>query len=309
MSTKIANNTYLSLSEYMAKEVEDFPKFIEPPLYVTEQEKEFLDSIIKFNEVVPGFIKYKFNELNMLRIQLLRGVLDRQPVNMNNAPALFEIVMDLCKNLGIPMPLVYTYSDEDIYRMGRALEETNLDVSDLFVQNNAFTSGSKEMLYVFISDELVTRAKYTAPEIMALIGHEIGHAFANHPINSYITGLDLSSIADPQVVARIRLLRQNEQYSRLQEITADRAAVIACRSVETAQSMIKKMNNLNEDLWDYDHSQLSHPNGKTRVKAMELFGKSLLYARSIELIDKRTVDKRDYPLSARDLQAEIMKII
>ena len=73
--------------------------------------------------------------------------------------------------------------------------------------------------------------------------------------------------------------------------------------------MIRKMNQLDKALWDYDHSQVSHPNGKTRVRAMELFGMSLLYARCIELIDRMTVDKSAYPLSARDLQIEIMKII
>lgn len=309
MSMQIFDNTYLSLSEYMEKEVQGFKKFIEPPLYVTEQEKEFLDSIAKFNEVAPGFIKYTFNESNMLRIQVLRSVLDRQPVNVNNNSRLFDIITTLCKNLGIPMPLVYVYSDEDIYRMERALEETSLKGQVLFQSNNAFTCGSKEMLYVFISEELMAKTEYTDLEIMALIGHEIGHALANHPIKGSIMATDLSTITNPQVIARIKQLQQNNQYSRLQEITADRAAVIACRDAAAAQSMIKKMNNLDEALWDYDHSEASHPNGKTRVRAIELFGKSLLYARCIELIDHTTVDKSAYLLSARDLQAEIMKII
>lgn len=309
MSMQIADNTYLSLSEYMEKEVQGFKKFIEPPLYVTEQEKEFLDSIAKFNDAVPGFIKYNFNEINMLRIHVLKDVLDKQPVNANNNTRLFDIITTLCKNLGISMPLVYIYSDADIYRVERALEETSLCGMNLFQSNNAFTCGSKEMLYVFISDELMAKTQYTDPEIMALIGHEIGHALANHPIKASIMATDLSTITNPQVIARIRQLQQNNQYSRLQEITADRAAVIACRDVEVARSMIKKMNNLNEALWDYDHSQGSHPNGKTRVRAIELFGKSLLYARCIELIDHTTIDRNAYPLSARDLQAEIMKII
>ena len=309
MSMQIFDNTYLSLSEYMEKEVQGFKKFIEPPLYVTEQEKEFLDSIAKFNEVAPGFIKYTFNESNMLRIQVLRSVLDRQPVNVNNNSRLFDIITTLCKNLGIPMPLVYVYSDEDIYRMERALEETSLKGQELFQSNNAFPCGSKEMLYVFISEELMAKTEYTDLEIMALIGHEIGHALANHPIKGSIMATDLSTITNPQVIARIKQLQQNNQYSRLQEITADRAAVIACRDAAAAQSMIKKMNNLNEALWDYDHSEASHPNGKTRARAIELFGKSLLYARCIELIDHTTVDKSAYLLSARDLQAEIMKII
>ena len=207
------------------------------------------------------------------------------------------------------MPLVYVYSDEDIYRMERALEETSLKGQELFQSNNAFTCGSKEMLYVFISEELMAKTEYTDLEIMALIGHEIGHALANHPIKGSIMATDLSTITNPQVIARIKQLQQNNQYSRLQEITADRAAVIACRDAAAAQSMIKKMNNLDEALWDYDHSEASHPNGKTRTRAIELFGKSLLYARCIELIDHTTVDKSAYLLSARDLQAEIMKII
>ena len=309
MSMKITDNTYLSLAEYMEKEVQGFKKFIDPPLYVTEQEKEFLDSIAKFNEAVPGFIKYNFNEINMLRIYVLRSVLDRQPVNVNNNPRLFDIITTLCKNLGISMPLVYIYSDEDIYRVGQALEETSLRGTNLFQSDNAFTCGSKEMLYVFISEEMMAKTEYTDLEIMALIGHEIGHALANHPIKGSIMATDLSTIANPQVIARIKQLQQNNQYSRLQEITADRAGVIACRSVEAACSMIRKMNQLDKALWDYDHSQVSHPNGKTRVRAMELFGKSLLYARCIELIDRMTVDKSAYPLSARDLQIEIMKII
>ena len=157
MSMKIADNTYLSLAEYMEKEVQGFKKFIDPPLYVTEQEKEFLDSIAKFNEAVPGFIKYNFNEINMLRIYVLRSVLDRQPVNVNNNPRLFDIITTLCKNLGISMPLVYIYSDEDIYRVGQALEETSLRGTNLFQSDNAFTCGSKEMLYVFISEEMMAK--------------------------------------------------------------------------------------------------------------------------------------------------------
>lgn len=187
MSMQIFDNTYLSLSEYMEKEVQRFKKFIEPPLYVTEQEKEFLDSIAKFNEVAPGFIKYTFNESNMLRIQVLRGVLDKQPVNVNNNPRLFDIITTLCRNLGIPMPLVYVYSDEDIYRIGCALEKTSLKGEELFQSENAFTRGSKEMLYVFISEELMAKTEYSNPEITALIGHEIGHTLANHPIKGSST--------------------------------------------------------------------------------------------------------------------------
>lgn len=298
---KILENDYLSLAEFMEKEKKDFSKFIAPPLFVTEPEREFLEGIMKIEEQAPGLIKYVSSLIVNQAIMPVRCFLEKSPVTAVNNLRLFSLVNRVCKNLGITMPRVYLYTEVEAGAMK-------------WEYFNAFTCGDKEKLYVFVGEGLLAAGKFTDEEIMSLIGHELGHAMSNHTLKQVALvsdNMNISQLITPEGRIRLAKLRADNLFSRYCEITADRAGVIACRSVESAISMIKKLDEISEHRgWEFDHSKSTHPNHKTRVEAMELFGRSMLYKRVLELIDHVEINDRvAYPLTAQELQEKIDELV
>lgn len=301
----IGKGAYMTLDEYIKHENALFPDFIKSPLYSCEEEKMLTEEIVAINEIVPGYIKYICNEHNTIFIKKIKFILDKDSVTKNNNPRLYEIITKVVKNMGINMPIVYTYSDSDILTYEETTGEKNV-----LCPSNAFTLGNRDMLYVFVSDSIINENKLSDEEIMALIGHEIGHAYSNHSIYGNLfqsNVVDLSMIFPIDVIKKITSLYQNNKFNRYNEITADRAGLIASRDLDATISMLKKIHG--EEGWEYDHSNKNHPNGKTRVDAIELFSKSLLYYRCIELIDNCSPDKRNFTIMAQELSNKINTMI
>lgn len=305
---EIQEKKYLSLSEFIQKEMRDFPSFIQPPLYATDQEKQFSDVLVEFNQKQPGYLKYIIHTENMRRIAALHEILGKDSVNASNNPMLFDVITRLCKGLGVRMPVVFTYRASDIAAIKNVMDAES--AANLFVEENAFTLGTKESLYVFVSEELMTLAQFDENELLALIAHEVGHAMANHSLRTLTFHSNfVQYFADVDSKNKIKRMLSDNLYSRLNEVTADRAALIACRNVDYVCSMLNKLGNIHPELIDYDDSKSDHPNNKKRVDMIKLFADSKLYAECIELIDGISVNKNLYQYSESDLQVAIMRMI
>ena len=303
---EIGKNSFMTLEEFIRHENQTFPDFIKSPLYSCDEEKAMTDDIIKVNEKNPGYIKYLCNELNAGYVKGLHDIIQKEPINKRNNPRLHNIIARLIMNMGIPMPMVYLYTEEDV---NRYYDNENA-IEDTLVNGNAFTFGTRDMLYVFVSDLLLKENKLTDEEIMSLIGHEIGHALCNHTVYNHLfvmNVIDVSKVLPVDDVQRINKLYENNKFHRYNEFTADRASLIATRSLDAVVGMLKKISP--NGFWDYDHSEATHPNGKTRVDAVTKFSQSLLYARTIELIDGITIDKSGFPIDAQALSVEINKMV
>ncbi|MBQ8221000.1 MAG: M48 family metalloprotease [Bacteroidaceae bacterium] len=305
---EILKKNYLSLSEFIQKEMRDFPNFIQPPLYATDQEKQFSDVLIEFNKQQPGYLKYIVHTENMRRIAALRRLLGKDQVNASNNPQLFNVITKLCKGLGVNMPIVFTYGNRDIAAITDVMSSGG--ACELFVENNAFTLGTKDSLYIFVSEELINSTQLNENELLVLIAHEVGHAMANHSLRTLTYQSNfIQYIVDIDAKNKIKKMMSDKSFSRLQEVTADRAALIACRNVDYVCSMLDKLGKVHPELMDYDDSESDHPNNRKRIEMIRLFAKSQLYAECIERIDGFPVDKSRYIYTESDLQVHIMRII
>lgn len=300
----IENKPYMSLYEFMEHEDKTFPQFIESPLFACDDEKKLVKIIAEVNKLQPGYIKYVCSEVNAKYISELKSIIDKQPVTVRNNPKIFDIITLVTRNLGIPMPVIYTYSEEDVYDFNE-----NSEIG-ILLSGNAFTMGTRDMLYVFVSDFIMENNKLTDEEIAALIGHEIGHALANHQAYSQVF---LRKIIDKKAsMATIKWdeingLYRSNRFSRLNEFTADRGALLATRKISAVEGLMKKISEGGG--WDYDHRNSTHPNGKSRMEAVKLFANSALYAQCVEQIDKVSLDKSIYPLTDKQLEEGIKKLV
>ena len=110
-----------------------------------------------------------------------------------------------------------------------------LDAIECYVYNepkiNAFVSQSHSRTLVGLSSGAVN--SLTDVELIFVIGHELGHALFEH------TGLDVNGLTthgglQPKVCMRLRA------WQRAAEISADRAGLICCDSLEAAASALFK---------------------------------------------------------------------
>lgn len=301
---QIENTLYMTLHEFMEHEDKTFPQFVEAPLFACEDEKKLVKSIIEVNKIQPGYIKYVCSEVNAKYIAELKDIIGKQPVTQRNNPKLYNIITSVTRNLGISMPMIYTYTEEDVYDFNDNSETSSL------ISDNAFTMGTRDMLYVFVSDSIIEGNKLTDDEIAALIGHEIGHALANHQVYSQVFLRRI--VNNKATVAAIKWdeingLYKSNRFSRINEFTADRAALLASRNIEAVEGLLRKISE--DGGWEYDHSNSTHPNGKSRVEAIKLFASSMLYIQCVEHIDNTEIEKNTSSLTNKQLDEGIKRLL
>jgi len=206
-----------------------------------------------------------------------------------------------------------------LYRAAHAAGEAlGLDVPGLYVAEGDFpapsaTLGTDEDTVVVVARRAAEHL--SEPELVALIGHELGHVQNNHVL--YSTALFylrheamffVRWIVQPAIMAL-------KGWSRRAEVTCDRASLIAARDIEVALSALVKATldgsgrgaRADEADHDADHEAAPDPEAKgirerlaglaesrgavgraaeifranpflpKRARAMEVFAQSLLY--------------------------------
>lgn len=201
------------------------------------------------------------------------------PVNERSFPRIYEMVKRCAQILRIPIPYVVISGS---------------------VGFNAFTTGSDKKPYIVLGNMLVKAMK--EEYLYFVIGHECGHIAMGHVLyKSVANAMALLASNIPvigQLVNSTAGIALNA-WSRRSEISADRAGLLCCGDLETAQHALLQLemglvDAENTDLQEYldrsndfrqegiirrlgEYAQ-SHPLLPKRIEALELFmDSSLVY--------------------------------
>lgn len=202
------------------------------------------------------------------------------PIDQKSFPELYGIVQECARTLGIAAPhsLCGSFGGEF----------------------NAFTAGTDEYQFVFITDALL---KYFSPdEAQFVIGHECGHIAARHMVYHTLVAvlLDLAlPILGPigHVVHRFAGIPLRA-WSRRSEVTADRAGLLCCGDLHTAERALIRLvagfadvDQIDVDDYLRHYREMSeyhgasgwqqifitHPLIPKRIEALRLFARSEIY--------------------------------
>jgi Zn-dependent protease with chaperone function len=194
-------------------------------------------------------------------------------------PELYQICVACASRLHIPIPTVYVAPE----------------VGAL----NAHTFGTNEDSFIVLNGVLVDHL--SDEELHFVIGHECGHIQNNHVVFmtalyylTYSANLFICWIVTPAVMAL-------QSWSRRAEITCDRAGLLCCGDLRSAQSALTHLAlgshrlservNMEEYLKQLDEGMAgagkvmelfrSHPYLPKRVQALRLFAETHYYQKAV----------------------------
>jgi hypothetical protein len=216
----------------------------------------------------------------LISVQLGRLITESIPIDHKSFPELYDVLSECSGTLGISVPHGLTAAFGG--------------------QFNAFTAGTDEYSFVFITDGLLKY--FSREEARFVIGHECGHIASKHMVYhtlvEALTGTALQLLGPlGQLVRRfagIPLLA----WSRRSEVTSDRAGLICCGDIRTAErALVRLAGGLadadkididdylrrSKEMSDYHGASTwqemfrSHPMIPKRIEAIRLFARSELY--------------------------------
>lgn len=201
-------------------------------------------------------------------------------IDQNSFPDLFEVLSHCAKTLGIPIPHAVASNAPGLF--------------------NAYTAGTDD--YAFINIAATLCEVYSKEEAWFVIGHECGHIHATHMV--YHTLVQILTNYLPWRIGMLSIPLQISvglalrAWSRRSEITADRAGLLCCGSLENAERgllrLITGFADINKvDIENYLRRSrsmqdfhpagdiqslfMSHPQIPRRIEALRLFANSELY--------------------------------
>jgi Zn-dependent protease with chaperone function len=216
----------------------------------------------------------------LISLQLGRFLAQGVPIDHRSFPALYEVLSDCSKTLGIPIPHALT--------------------SPLYGLHNAFTAGTDDYSFVFISDALLKN--YPTQEAAFVIGHECGHIASKHMVyHTLVDALARAILRLPWPMAQALRLAAGVSllaWSRRSEVTCDRAGLISCGDLRIAEKALVRLiagfagaEDIDIDEYLRRHKEMSeyhgastweetlysHPMIAKRIEALRLFARSRLY--------------------------------
>ena len=164
---------------------------------------------------------------------------------------------------------------------------------------NAFSFGLDEKPYIVVGEALLNTL--TEQEIVALVGHELGHIGCGHMLYHTLAEfllqgvtLSASALGVPLIEAPLRLALLS--WRRESEVSADRASLLVTESVEVVRSLLQKVVSLNNRAsLIYDAlSELvsSHPHLTRRIALVEEYYRSAKYEMAKHKIEKRSIVRK-----------------
>lgn len=184
---------------------------------------------------------------------------------------------------------------------------------------NASTCGTNQFAFVMVSSLLPMVMK--KEELCFVIGHEFGHLAMGHAM--YHTAGQLIGTAGSHLPVVGNFISNTVSYplnawSRRSEITADRAGLLCCKDLDAAKRALFRLEAglysaqgvdidayvaeseamlANSHLGKISEINFSHPIIPKRIKALELFAKSEVYAKAMglavtdDMITKEQLDR------------------
>lgn len=202
------------------------------------------------------------------------------PVNERSFPDIDRIVKQCAQTLRIPVPYVIVSSN---------------------VGFNAFTTGSDQKPYIVLGSMLVKAMK--EEYLHFVIGHECGHIAMGHVLYQSVANAMAYMASNVPVIGQLVNSTAGialNAWSRRSEISADRAGLLCCGNLKTAQYALLQIEmglldseNINLDDYISSSNQFrkegvirrlgelnqSHPLIPKRIEALELFTESSLMYR------------------------------
>lgn len=218
-----------------------------------------------------------------------------------NFPEIHKMLLDIASMLGIEVP--YTV------------------VSSSMSGINAYATGTDRRPFVVISNQVPALVR--PEEVKFLLGHECGHIAMEHMV--YHTAVTLASslgayvpVVGPLIASTVTF--PLKYWSRCSEITADRAGLLACGDLTTAQRALLRIVGGLTSVDDVDIDRYiaqsrriqdiqflgrfneyfaDHPLIYKRLRALEAFTKSEPYytatgkivPEGVELLSKQQLDE------------------
>lgn len=271
--------------------------------------KEIESSIIVPEYIVNKDCREWNSELSRLLLEKIKTKPEKFLVKMNDIMMEFVVTLD-DKN----MHLLSYQEQSDSYKAAlSALEALGINAIPTVYQYttekpeymiNALALGYGNNVNIFLSKVLFEDILTSSSEKEFIIGHELGHNQCNS--------------------AAREIVKKSETYlmSRLNEYTADRAGLIACKSLTGAVRALLKLSDQNksDDEWQkYAESVIdniesmaaecyadadTHPCTERRIAALKLFWNSEKYAK---LANQPNGNKN--LLSDAELETEMEKLI
>lgn len=226
-------------------------------------------------------------------------------INQNTYPDLYRVIVECAETLNIPVPYAI--------------------ISNSVSGINAQAAGTDQFSFVMISSMLPL--VMNRDELKFVVGHELGHIALGHAI--YHTAASLIGNAGaflPIIGAYLTrtITYPLKAWSRRSEVSADRAGLLCCGDLKVAQKALYKLEagflgegdvNIDEYIREserlrngtllgkYSELKMEHPILPKRIKALELFANSKLYAKCIGI-----EPPKDW-ISKEKLDAETEKVL
>lgn len=250
-----------------------------------------------FNKVVQTSIDASYG------LALATGI----HVSQNTYGALYKIVVDCAKALGIPVPYVI--------------------ISDSVQGINACTAGTNQFAFIAVSSMLPLVMR--EDELRFVIGHECGHLALGHVV--YHTAISMMGAAGGLLPLVGPVITKTISYplnawGRRSEISADRAGLICCGSLPVAkralfklEAGLLKVDDVDIDeyvreseqilesstLGKFSELNMEHPIIPKRIKALDCFAHSEVYLKCTG----QPIGRETNYLTVEQLKVETEKII
>lgn len=199
---------------------------LHPREYEHPLDNKFLETL-EATPVLPALTK-KFFELGFEKISRLQWKGSYLKVSNNNLPRVYGMYLEACKILDFYyIPELYISQNYSINAAATGVEEPMVMV----------TTGSVDLL----SNE----------ELICILGHELGHIKSGHILYRTMASVlpmigdqigDLTMGIGDLVATGIQASLAN--WSRMSELTCDRAGYLVCQDLKVINSMFMKMAGL-----------------------------------------------------------------
>lgn len=281
MNLTYNQKTYLSLQEFIALEQQYGADLYGKRLQYAHEVDSTIISMLESTHIQS--VINRFADL-LVNIESGTEISSGIVIDACNFPEIYESLRHCCLTLGIRIP--------------------HAVVSSSMPGINAYASGTVDNPYLLLSD--LSTHLLTREELRFIIGHECGHLAMEHLVY-HLIGRQISDLGKMlpvvgPILAKTVSLPLNA-WNRCSEITADRAGLICCGNLRTAQRALMKLessfaNVANVDLDVYIEQSLdslenmkvgalkealfNHPLTPKRLKALQYFSESELYYRTLE---------------------------
>lgn len=302
MSIIYENSNYMSLSEYctgqqngrvgrnrlsFAHKIDENTIRILESVHVTNT----------FNRIVETIVSEQFGTLLATAIT----------VDPRSFPCVYKLLEDCCRDLNIPIP--HTVISNDIQGI------------------NAMATGTDDFAFIILGN--FNLKLLTLEENKFIIGHECGHIAMGHVVyhsmGQFVGQLGSYIPLIGEALAGMVTLPLNT-WMRSSEITADRAGLLCCKDLRTAQRALLKIvggftDTSHVDIDEYIRQSkeyldvhyvgtyheffMTHPLIPKRLEALDLFAHSQMYYRESGL---RAINEESL-LTDEQLEERVNKVL